>query len=354
MPSVRTGDIASSATDTFIPVDLRIYHRLAIQIMRQDEILQLLAYQFLQFGYSPLLHIILQTENQIIDDPIAILHDRRTYLYIAAAELDKLQRVAPGLNTAYTADIHMFLDTGLMEQRIARHLINHTQRNRFDRLARIAGYGLFLAHLGIMAHGDGFDGIDSADTRCTGVETSQRRGSHRHNIRCHLRDNRDLHRLFDIRGIEKNQFRVLSYIRAQTCQTHLRAGEIEFHGVASCVLRHLRQFYPFLLGLPHDRGYDDLGGIVLLEPTEDIKIHCIGIFAQLLHIAEADKRRTLFAHGVKPRRYFADILFADGFVEHTRPSGFQRAGHHFVVGADSRRSQKERVLAHDVAEIDLQ
>lgn len=111
--SVHAGDIASSATDTFITVNLREDHRLAVQVMRQNDVRQLLAHEFLQLRDTAGCHVVLQTPLQIIDNPVAVLHDRRADLHIAALELYELQRVAPGLDTADTRYIHVFLDTAL-------------------------------------------------------------------------------------------------------------------------------------------------------------------------------------------------------------------------------------------------
>ncbi len=205
-----------------------------------------------------------------------------------------------------------------------------------------------------MAHGNGFDGIDSADTRSTAVERSQRRLTHIHDVRRHFRDYRYRNGIFDKRGVEEDEFFILSNVRPQACQTHLRAGEIEFHSVATGILSHLSQFYPFLFGLTHYGSNNDLGGKILFKTPENVKVLSIRIFAQLLHVAEADKRCTFFAHGVKSRRHFLDILFADGFVEHTAPPCFQSPGYHIVVRADSGRRQEEGVFAYHVAEIDLQ
>ena len=88
--SVGAGDIASSATDTFLAVDLREDHRLAVEVMGKNKVLQFLADECLELGNTSLLHVVLQTEDEVVDDPIAILHHRRTDLHVAAAQLNKL------------------------------------------------------------------------------------------------------------------------------------------------------------------------------------------------------------------------------------------------------------------------
>ena len=140
----------------------------------------------------------LQAEFKVIDNPIAVLHDRRTNLHITTAELDELQRVPPGLNTSYTADIHVFLDTCFVQERIACYFINHPERNRFDSFAGIAAHGLLLAYLRVGAHRDRLDGIDGADARCPRIKTGQCWRGHGHDIRGHFRNNRYIHSLFYI------------------------------------------------------------------------------------------------------------------------------------------------------------
>ena len=144
----------------------------------------------------------LQTEDEVVNDTVAVLHDGGAHLYVAASELDEVQRIAPGLNTADTADIHMFLNAGIVQNGMACHLVYHTQCNRLDRLAGIAAYGLLAAHGSPVAHSDGFDRIDRADTGCSTVETSQCRRGHGHDVRRHFRDNRYLNGLANERGVE--------------------------------------------------------------------------------------------------------------------------------------------------------
>ncbi len=352
--TIHTGYIAASAADTLLTVDLGEDHRIAVEIRRQHDILQLFAHEFLELRNTPLGHIMLQAEAEVVDDAVAVLHDGGAYLDVTATELDELQRVAPGLDTTYTADIHMLLDTGTADHGVTRHLVDHAQGDRLDGLARVAGDSLALTHLGLVAHRNRLDGIDGADTMGAGIEASQGGTTHRHDIGRHLGDDGDRDRLLDARGVAEDQIVALTDIRTQTRELHLRAGEIELHGIAAGLLGHLGEFDPLLLALPHDRGDDALGGVAELEATQDIEVHVVGILGELLHIAETDKGRTLFAYGVEAGRYLADVLLADGLVEHTGPSGLQGTGYHLVVGADSRRGQEERILADHVAEVDFQ
>ena len=72
-----------------------------------QELLQALSHQLLQFSDTTLGHITLQTENEVINDAIAILHDGGAYLHVAAAQLDELQGVTPRLNATDTAEFKL-------------------------------------------------------------------------------------------------------------------------------------------------------------------------------------------------------------------------------------------------------
>ena len=45
--TIHTGDIAPPATDTFGAVNLREDHGVAVEVRRQDDVLQFFAYEFL-------------------------------------------------------------------------------------------------------------------------------------------------------------------------------------------------------------------------------------------------------------------------------------------------------------------
>ena len=142
--------------------------------------------------------------------------------------------------------------------------------------------------------------------------------------------------MFDIGGVESHQLGVLAYIAAHASQTHLRTREIQLHSINPCSLGHLGQFNPLLLGRTHDGGNDNLVGVVLLEPAQDVKIHFDGILAQLLHVAQGGEITlvTLTVQDIKARRHLVDVIQADGLVEDACPAGIKGTGHHLVVGAD--------------------
>ena len=134
-------------------------------------------------------------------------------------------------------------------------------------------------------------------------------------------------------------------------EAHLRAGEIQFHGIAAGFFDHFCQLRPFFFTASHDGSDDDFGRIVPFEPAQDVQIHLEGILGQLFHIAETGKAGVIF-YCVKTGRNLPDFLLADGLVKDAAPSGIECPRHHVVVGADGRRSQEERVLAVDADKVD--
>ena len=103
MTSVTTRKVAPAASDTFLTVNLREDHSLAVEVGGHDKRRQLLAYDVLKMLDATLLQVGLQTQNKVIDDAIAILHNGSAYLHIAASQLDKLQGVTPSLDTTDAA-----------------------------------------------------------------------------------------------------------------------------------------------------------------------------------------------------------------------------------------------------------
>lgn len=103
MAAVHTRHVATSTADTLVAVYLRIDNRVAIQVVGIRKRWQRLTYKLTEFADATLSHITLKTEHQVVDDVVAILHHCGTYLYIATAQLDKLQGVAPRLDAADAA-----------------------------------------------------------------------------------------------------------------------------------------------------------------------------------------------------------------------------------------------------------
>ena len=72
-----------------------------------------------------------QTILHVFDDAIAIVHRRGTHLHGAAAEQNKLRRIAPTSDTANARERKS-------ARRIGLYLLNHIQRNRLYRGTAVA------------------------------------------------------------------------------------------------------------------------------------------------------------------------------------------------------------------------
>ncbi len=98
MSTIRTGDVTSATPNTLVIVYFREDYCLAVEVGGQHKVRQLLTDKCFQPVYTSLCHIMLQTQYEVIDNTVAILHDCSAYLHISAAQLDKLQGIAPRLN----------------------------------------------------------------------------------------------------------------------------------------------------------------------------------------------------------------------------------------------------------------
>ena len=74
----------------------------------------------------------LKTQLQVIDDAITVLHHSGAHLQVAAAQLDELKRVSPGLNAADTAQFQV------VHHGVLGHLENEAQGDGFDSASREA------------------------------------------------------------------------------------------------------------------------------------------------------------------------------------------------------------------------
>ena len=105
MATIATRYLAAATADTQLFIELWINNGVAVQMIRILELLQPLAHQLLQLCDAALGHIALQTQYQVVNDSIAVLHDGGTHLHVAATQLDEFQGVAPCL---YAADAAQF------------------------------------------------------------------------------------------------------------------------------------------------------------------------------------------------------------------------------------------------------
>ena len=106
MAAVAARNLATSATYTQVMIYFRIDEGLAVQVGRLHKRRQLFSHQVGHARHSPLGHIVLQAEHEVVNDAISILHHSRAYLHIAAAQLDELKRIPPRLDTTYAAQLH--------------------------------------------------------------------------------------------------------------------------------------------------------------------------------------------------------------------------------------------------------
>ena len=89
---------------------------------------------------------------------------------------------------------------------------------------------------------------------------------------------------------------------------------------------------------------------------QDLEVGLYSILAQLLHVSESVEvtMSGIVVHGVESWRHLANLLHADRLVEYASPACIKGISNHLVVGADSRRSQEERILTLDTTECDAE
>ena len=124
MSAIPTRSIASAAAYTLRAVNLRHDDGLAVKLVRRYESAEFLPYHCVQTADSALFHVMLQARCEVVDDAVAILHHGRTNLHVSAAKLNVFQGVAPRLNTANAAELHVF------HYRVLCHLEDETLRYR--------------------------------------------------------------------------------------------------------------------------------------------------------------------------------------------------------------------------------
>ena len=344
--AVPAGDVAAAAADAKGAVHTRENLRAAVQAGRGHEVPDIPADQVFQMRKTLVRQVIPKTLDEILDDALPALHDGGTHLHVAAPQAQEFHGIAPGIDSPDAGKLHAF------EYRVHRHLQDETEGDGLHGSPGVARNRLLAGH--DPAHRHGLDGVDGRDS----VRTAQisRRGDqvHGRNVGGHLRDDRDMHGPLYENRIVRHQFRILSHVAAHADQTHLGAGEIELDGIDAGVLRHMRKLDPLLVGVAHDGGDDDFGGIVLLQLAQDLEVHLRRILGELLHVAESGEGAVRTLHGVETRRDFIDILQADRLVIDAGPAGLEGRGDHLVVGADGGRGEEEGILAGDPAERDVQ
>ena len=101
--TVHTRNIAPATADAFVGVEDGEDYSIAVQVVGRNKAGKPLSHQGGEFGNASASHVVLKTQLQVIDDAITVLHHSGAHLQVAAAQLDELKRVLPGLNATDTA-----------------------------------------------------------------------------------------------------------------------------------------------------------------------------------------------------------------------------------------------------------
>ena len=251
MTAVLTRHEAAATADAPVAVYLRIDDGVAVEVGGGDNAGQCLADEGFHGCQAALGEIVLKADDKVVDDAVAILHDSSTNLHVAAAQLDELQCVAPGLDAADAAQFDA-LAVGAGEHGVRGHLVDVAQGDGLHGSAAVARDGQPSAHGSLGRHGETLNGVDGRDGIGTGEVGTHGRQPHVGDVGRHLGYDGYLHAVLHIGGVGGHQFWVLSHVAAHAGQSHLRTREVQFHGIAARVLSHTGQFDPFFLKLPHD------------------------------------------------------------------------------------------------------
>ena len=108
MTTVIARHLTASASNAQFRVKLGIDDGLAVQVIGVQEFWYLFAYKLAELRDAALNHVSLESENEVVGNAIAILHDGSTHLHVAAPQLDKLQGITPRLDTADAAQFNLF------------------------------------------------------------------------------------------------------------------------------------------------------------------------------------------------------------------------------------------------------
>lgn len=141
MAAIGTGNYAAAAANALGCVKAWINHRCAVKVMREVELGQKFSYKVFQFGYAPFGHIILQTQNHVINDAVSVLHYCCADLHVVTAQLDEFQSVTPGLDAAYAAELD------ILEDGVLCHCQDVPKGDRLHSVAGVSGTSLASVNL---------------------------------------------------------------------------------------------------------------------------------------------------------------------------------------------------------------
>ena len=146
MSAIPTRRVAPAAAYALRAVNLWQNNGLAVQFVRRYEPAEFLAHYCVKTAYSAHTHVMLQARYEVVDYAVAILHHGRANLHVSAAQLNVFQGIAPRLNSANAAELHVF------HYLVLCHFEDEALRYRLYCTTRIARDGLAVGHGSPLAH----------------------------------------------------------------------------------------------------------------------------------------------------------------------------------------------------------
>ena len=126
---------------------------------------------------------------------------------------------------------------------------------------------------------------------------------------------------------------------------HLRAGEVHFDHVGAGLGHETGELGPVFSVRPHDGRDQHFAGIRFLQLREIIEILLQGMLRYLLHVLEADKRRSFLGEFGKTRRHLVneETFWSYGLEDNAAPARVVGLAAHLVTVAHGRRGKTEGV-----------
>src|SRR5690606_37033896 len=288
-----TGDVTQVALDALVLVDAgdRLERQVEVAEVRDavsggpDDHLDAAS----TLGVEP----VRQPVGQVLDEPEAVVHHGRAYLYRGGAQQQELGGVAPGLHAAHARDGH----TGSLHLVVDRHLREHVQRDGLDGRPGVAAVAALAADVRAQLErvevdaDDRVDRVDERDPiRAAGDGGTSRFGDVG-DVGCELDDDGDRGGLGHPAG---DQRAVLGHLSDRGAHAALRhpvgATVVELDGVGPGVLYLLDDPLPRLWVRRDHRGHDD-GSVrpQLLDLGDLLEVHLQGPVRDQLDVVDGDE-----------------------------------------------------------------
>ena len=132
MATIVARHFATSTTDATLTINFGVDNGVAIEVAGLCKHGDSLANEVSEVVNATFRQVTAETEDKVVDDAVAVLHDSCTHLHVTASELDELQRVAPCLDTTDATEVGVAKDIDL------RHLKDVAQGDRLNGAAGIA------------------------------------------------------------------------------------------------------------------------------------------------------------------------------------------------------------------------